>query len=109
MDKSYDELKGENIPDEVEEKIYKFNGDEIIKKYVRGKFLGKGGFAKCFELRCLNNKKLYAGKIVSKHTLNKSSAKQKVKLNIYFTINYFIVKIRNKNSQILIPFQYSKI
>lgn len=83
MDNSYDELKGENIPDEVEEKIYKFNGDEIIKKYVRGKFLGKGGFAKCFEMRCLNNKKLYAGKIVSKQNLSKSSAKQKVFLKIF--------------------------
>jgi polo-like kinase 1 len=80
MDNSNDELKGENIPDEVEEKIYKFNGDEIIKRYVRGKFLGKGGFAKCFELRCLNNKKLYAGKIVSKQNLSKSSAKQKVNI-----------------------------
>jgi hypothetical protein len=80
MDNSNDELKGENIPDEVEEKIYKFNGDEIIKRYVRGKFLGKGGFAKCFELRCLNNKKLYAGKIVSKLNLSKSSAKQKVNI-----------------------------
>ncbi len=83
MDNSYnDELKGENIPDEIEERIYKFNGDEIVKKYVRGKFLGKGGFAKCFELKCLNNKKIYAAKIVSKQNLTKSSAKQKVKLLI---------------------------
>jgi len=79
MDNSYnDELKGENIPDEIEERIYKLNGDEIIKKYVRGKFLGKGGFAKCFELICMNNKKIYAAKIVSKQNLTKSSAKQKV-------------------------------
>ena len=33
----------------VEEKVVKFNGDVTIKKYIRGKFLGKGGFAKCYE------------------------------------------------------------
>jgi polo-like kinase 1 len=70
------------IADEIEERIYKFNGDEIIKKYIKGKFLGKGGFAKCYELRCLNNKKIYAAKIVSKNNLSKQSAKQKLKSEI---------------------------
>lgn len=62
----------------IEEKIYKYNGEEIIKKYVKGKFLGKGGFAKCYEFKCLNNKKTYAAKIVRKDNLSKQSAKQKV-------------------------------
>eukprot|EP00331_Platyophrya_macrostoma_P033858 CAMPEP_0176440628 /NCGR_PEP_ID=MMETSP0127-20121128/20688_1 /TAXON_ID=938130 /ORGANISM="Platyophrya macrostoma, Strain WH" /LENGTH=50 /DNA_ID=CAMNT_0017825197 /DNA_START=51 /DNA_END=200 /DNA_ORIENTATION=+ len=31
----------------IEEKISKVNGDTVIKKYARGKMLGKGGFAKC--------------------------------------------------------------
>ena len=66
----------------IEEKIYKFIGEEITKKYSKGKFLGKGGFAKCYEFKCLNNKKIYAAKIVSKQNLSKQSAKQKV--------NYFI-------------------
>lgn len=52
-----------------------------MKKYVKGKFLGKGGFAKCYEMKCLNNKKIYAAKIVSKSNLSKTSAKQKVKEN----------------------------
>ena len=34
----------------VEEKIVKYNGGVQIKKYMRGKFLGKGGFAKCYEI-----------------------------------------------------------
>lgn len=68
--------------EEIEERIYKFNGEEIIKKYVKGKFLGKGGFAKCYEFKCLNNKKIYAAKIVSKQNLNKQSAKQKLKSEI---------------------------
>jgi hypothetical protein len=78
MDSDSDGSQIENFPDEIEERIYKFNGDEIVKKYVKGKFLGKGGFAKCYELKCLNNKKTYAAKIVSKQNLSKSSAKQKV-------------------------------
>ena len=27
----------------VEERIVKFNGDHVIMKYLKGKFLGKGG------------------------------------------------------------------
>jgi polo-like kinase 1 len=42
----------------VEERIVKFNGDHVIKKYLKGKFLGKGGFAKCYEMTNLENKKL---------------------------------------------------
>ena len=79
MDSDSDASNIETFPDEIEERIYKFNGDEIVKKYIKGKFLGKGGFAKCYELKCLNNKKTYAAKIVSKQNLSKSSAKQKVK------------------------------
>ena len=42
----------------VEEKVVKFNGDVCIKKYLKGKFLGKGGFAKCYEFTNLDNKKV---------------------------------------------------
>ena len=38
-----------NTPVIVEEKIMKYNGEFQIKKYLKGKFLGKGGFAKCYE------------------------------------------------------------
>lgn len=34
----------------IEEKIQKSNGEVIIRKYQRGKTLGKGGFAKCYEI-----------------------------------------------------------
>ena len=33
----------------VEEKVVRFNGDIAIKRYTRGRFLGKGGFARCYE------------------------------------------------------------
>ena len=59
-----DTLTESNL-EEIEEHISKFNGDEVVKKYLKGKFLGKGGFAKCYELKCVSNKKTYAGKIIS--------------------------------------------
>ena len=34
----------------IEEKITKPNGEQVVKKYLRGKVLGKGGFAKCYEV-----------------------------------------------------------
>eukprot|EP00912_Choanoflagellata_sp_UC4_P002385 UC4_evm2s1504 len=60
------------------------SGDIIIhdkvgkRRYRRGHFLGKGGFAKCYELYDCDTGKLYAGKIVAKSTLAKNKAKEKV-------------------------------
>ena len=36
----------------IEEKLGK-NTDKV-RKYERGKFLGKGGFAKCYEMKCID-------------------------------------------------------
>jgi hypothetical protein len=33
----------------VEEKVTKHNGEVQVRRYLRGKYLGKGGFAKCYE------------------------------------------------------------
>ena len=33
----------------VEEKITKVSGEVQIIKYIKGRLLGKGGFAKCYE------------------------------------------------------------
>lgn len=62
----------------VEEKVVRFNGDISIKKYLRGKFLGKGGFAKCYEFTNTETKRVSAAKIIDKTTLTKSRAKQKL-------------------------------
>lgn len=62
----------------IEEKIIKVTGDIQIRKYLKGKFLGKGGFAKCYEFTNLDSKKIYAAKIISKASLVKSRAKQKL-------------------------------
>lgn len=36
------------------------------KRYKKGRFLGKGGFAKCYEITDFETKEVYAGKIVPK-------------------------------------------
>jgi polo-like kinase 1 len=59
----------------IEEKISKVNGDVAIKRYSKGKMLGKGGFAKCYEVTNLENKRIYAAKIIPKNTLTKNRAR----------------------------------
>ena len=62
----------------VEEKVVKVNGDLAIRKYTKGKFLGKGGFAKCYEFTNIESKRVTAAKIIAKSSLTKSRAKQKL-------------------------------
>jgi polo-like kinase 1 len=49
-----------------------------VKRYSKGMLLGKGGFAKVYEMVNLESKKIYAGKIIMKSSLSKVRAKQKV-------------------------------
>ena len=62
----------------VEEKVTKVNGDISVRRYNKGKFLGKGGFARCYEFVALNTRKITAAKIVQKASLTKTRAKQKL-------------------------------
>lgn len=62
----------------VEEKIIKVTGDVQIRKYYKGRLLGKGGFAKCYEFVCSENDKTFAAKVIAKASLTKSRAKQKL-------------------------------
>eukprot|EP01117_Protostelium_nocturnum_P016446 TRINITY_DN6506_c0_g1_i2.p1 TRINITY_DN6506_c0_g1~~TRINITY_DN6506_c0_g1_i2.p1 ORF type:complete len:173 (+),score=41.97 TRINITY_DN6506_c0_g1_i2:132-650(+) len=65
-----------------ETRVHRDGEEEIIAAYAKGKFLGKGGFAKCYEMRDLSTGKIYAGKIVDKSTLVKPRAAQKLKTEI---------------------------
>ena len=38
-----------------------------LKRYQRGKVLGKGGFAKCYEVTNLETKKAVVAKIIAKN------------------------------------------
>lgn len=62
----------------VEEKVVKYNGEIAVKRYQRGRFLGKGGFARCYEFQNLDTKKISAAKVIAKSSLTKSRAKQKL-------------------------------
>ena len=72
-----DQKNSEN-PDPViiiEEKNSKANGETVVRKYVRGKLLGRGGFAKCYEITNIETKKTQAAKIIPKSTLSKNRAR----------------------------------
>lgn len=78
----------------------KVNGQVQQKKYIRGKFLGKGGFAKCYEITPQDNPKniIMAAKIVQKASLNKSRAKQKLmsEIKIHRSITHqYVVKFEH--------------
>lgn len=68
MSSSRDE---EKIPDEIIDK-------QTNRTYIKGRFFGKGGFAKCYEITEVGTSNVYAGKIVSKKLLAKSNHKQKI-------------------------------
>jgi len=62
----------------IEERVKHQNGEVSYRQYVKGKFLGKGGFAKCYEFVQMDNKVVSAAKIIQKSSLQRSRAKQKL-------------------------------
>ena len=58
--------------DIIEDRRKDSEGRIVSAKYVKGKLLGKGGFAKCFVGHLLPSKAPYALKIVAKSSLTKS-------------------------------------
>ena len=46
-----------------------------IRRYIKGKFLGKGGFAKCYEFINADTSFVHAAKVIQKSSLTKSRAK----------------------------------
>eukprot|EP00826_Nyctotherus_ovalis_P020238 TRINITY_DN1633_c0_g5_i1.p1 TRINITY_DN1633_c0_g5~~TRINITY_DN1633_c0_g5_i1.p1 ORF type:complete len:597 (+),score=145.12 TRINITY_DN1633_c0_g5_i1:51-1841(+) len=66
----------------IEEHVIKPNGEMTIKKYTKGRLLGKGGFAKCYEVTNAETNKISAAKIIAKASLTKNRAKQKLMTEI---------------------------
>ncbi|XP_015732321.1 serine/threonine-protein kinase PLK1 [Coturnix japonica] len=52
------------------------------RSYVRGRFLGKGGFARCYELTENESREVFAGKVVPKSLLAKPHQKEKMSMEI---------------------------
>jgi polo-like kinase 1 len=67
--------KTKPILKDVPDVVYDSN---MKKTYTKGKFLGKGGFARCYELIDNQTQKIYAGKVVSKTLLVKKHQRDKV-------------------------------
>ncbi|XP_029164581.1 serine/threonine-protein kinase polo isoform X2 [Nylanderia fulva] len=60
------------------------------KNYMRGRFFGKGGFAKCYEITESKSHHVYAGKIVPKSLMIKSNQREKMtqEIAIHQTLNH---------------------
>ncbi|KAK9879563.1 hypothetical protein WA026_006632 [Henosepilachna vigintioctopunctata] len=65
----------ENEVQEIPDVMYDANTKTVYKK---GKFFGRGGFAKCYEIISSTTKQAYAGKIVSKKLMVKENQKEKI-------------------------------
>jgi len=66
----------------IEEIRRQSDGTHTVHKYLRGKLLGKGGFAKVYWCTSLDTQKTYAIKIVPKANLIKARAKSKLQTEI---------------------------
>ncbi|EWM22555.1 protein kinase domain protein, partial [Nannochloropsis gaditana] len=71
----------------------------VTKRFLKGKLLGKGGFAKCYGATCLETRTEYALKIVVKASLAKSKARHKqlqTEIRIHRTLDHeHIVKFHH--------------
>jgi len=75
-----DDLDNKNIVEEVISKA-----ENKTRRYLKGRLLGKGGFARCYEFTNIETKAICAAKIISKASLMKHRAKQKVPFFLYKT------------------------
>ncbi|XP_013403756.1 serine/threonine-protein kinase PLK1 [Lingula anatina] len=77
-----EDLRVKEVPDVVVDPTSR-------RRYMKGRFLGKGGFAKCYELTDMETKAVYAGKVVSKALLVKQHQKDKMtqEINIHRSLN----------------------
>ena len=66
----------------IEEKINDANSEKKIRKYKKGKLLGRGGFARCYEFICQDNNKVFAAKVINKQNLETKRQKDKLLLEI---------------------------
>ena len=61
-------------------KILKDKNNNI--EYIRGKLLGTGGFAKCFEVINQDNQEIYAAKVIPKKSINEKRQRFKLLVEI---------------------------
>lgn len=62
----------------IEERFVNGFGETMVRRYVKGRCLGKGGFAQVFEVTNIESKRVMAAKIIAKENLKKSRQRQKL-------------------------------
>ena len=62
----------------IEEKYKNAAGDDFVRKWQKGRVLGKGGFATCYEFKNMDNGVKWACKLVEKKSLTQNKAKAKL-------------------------------
>ena len=72
----------ELLVSEIEEKLNDPHSQQQIRKYTKGKLLGRGGFARCYEFICQDNNKVFAAKVINKQNLSTERQKQKLRTEI---------------------------
>ena len=85
MNQGKDQVKMKDVElslSEIEEKINDPHSEHKIRKYTRGKLLGRGGFARCYEFICQDNNKVFAAKVINKQNLSTERQKQKLRTEI---------------------------
>jgi len=80
----------ENSSDIIERNTNAEGTITILKRYQKGRFLGKGGFAKCYEVKDCDTSNILAAKIIEKSTLSKTRSKQKLmsEIKIHKAMNH---------------------
>ena len=66
-------------PSKIEEVLPASNNETKKREYKKGRFLGKGGFAKCYELICKDNNKIFAAKMIAKSSIKSERQNQKLR------------------------------
>ena len=85
MNRGKDAPKSKDIElslSEIEEKLNDNRSRQKIRKYTKGKLLGRGGFARCYEFICQDNNKRFAAKVINKQNLTTERQKQKLRTEI---------------------------
>ena len=61
-----------------QEKVINSNGEITIRRYAQNRLIGRGGFAKVYQVNCLETNQIFAAKIMPKSSLNNEVLSQKV-------------------------------
>lgn len=70
--------RSQEFPNILQEKTKKNSSEVTVNTYIKGQFLGKGGFAIVHEVTLSNTNETVACKMIAKERISKSKAKQKL-------------------------------